>query len=216
MANHGGRHTEPPLFKISGSAPDQYCYLFVFIYLFIYLFRYFATNLEKRRSFLTAAMMKPSISEKFTSTSARASNMVALTTCVPSDILPYIHQFLEDNGFSKTAKYLRKEWKLAVPVAPVNPTLIDIFNNFFNTTEESTNPLQQVNDDETKNTVEREKTKKKSKRKRQVSESLGYEELNTKKQKPDTDEIDDEEKENDKAEELVPEGKKNKGSYLLF
>ena len=148
--------------------------------------------------------------------SARASNMVALTTCVPSDILPYIHQFLEDNGFSKTAKYLRKESKLAVPVAPVNPTLIDIFNNFFNTTEESTNPLQQVNDDETKNTVEREKTKKKSKRKRQVSESLGYEELNTKKQKPDTDEIDDEEKENDKAEELVPEGKKNKGSYLLF
>ena len=142
--------------------------------------------------------------------------MVALTTCVPSDILPYIHQFLEDNGFSKTAKYLRKESKLAVPVAPVNPTLIDIFNNFFNTTEESTNPLQQVNDDETKNTVEREKTKKKSKRKRQVSESLGYEELNTKKQKPDTDEIDDEEKENDKAEELVPEGKKNKGSYLLF
>ena len=142
--------------------------------------------------------------------------MVALTTCVPSDILPYIHQFLEDNGFSKTAKYLRKESKLAVPVAPVNPTLIDIFNNFFNTTEESTNPLQQVNDDETKNTVEREKTNKKSKRKRQVSESLGYEELNTKKQKPDTDEIDDEEKENDKAEELVPEGKKNKGSYLLF
>ena len=142
--------------------------------------------------------------------------MVALTTCVPSDILPYIHQFLEDSGFSKTAKYLRKESKLAVPVAPVNPTLIDIFNNFFNTTEESTNPLQQVNDDETKNTVEREKTKKKSKRKRQVSESLGYEELNTKKQKPDTDEIDDEEKENDKAEELVPEGKKNKGSYLLF
>ena len=142
--------------------------------------------------------------------------MVALTTCVPSDILPYIHQFLEDNGFSKTAKYLRKESKLAVPVAPVNPTLIDIFNNFFNTTEESTNPLQQVNDDETKNTVEREKTKKKSKRKRQVSESLGYEELNTKKQKPDTDEIDDEEKENDKAEELVPEGKNNKGSYLLF
>ena len=142
--------------------------------------------------------------------------MVALTTCVPSDILPYIHQFLEDNGFSKTAKYLRKESKLAVPVAPVNPTLIDIFNNFFNTTEESTNPLQQVNDDETKNTVEREKTNKKSKRKRQVSESLGYEELNTKKQKPDTDEIDDEEKENGKAEELVPEGKKNKGSYLLF
>ena len=198
---------DPPLISI-------FIYLYLFIYLFIYLFRYFATNLEKRRSFLTAA--KPSISEKFTSTSARASNMVALTTCVPSDILPYIHQFLEDNGFSKTAKYLRKESKLAVPVAPVNPTLIDIFNNFFNTTEESTNPLQQVNDDETKNTVEREKTKKKSKRKRQVSESLGYEELNTKKQKPDTDEIDDEEKENDKAEELVPEGKKNKGSYLLF
>lgn len=148
--------------------------------------------------------------------SARASNMVALTTCVPSDILPYIHQFLEDNGFSKTAKYLRKESKLAVPVAPVNPTLIDIFNNFFNTTVESTNPLQQVNDDETKNTVEREKTKKKSKRKRQVSELLGYEELNTKKQKPDTNEIDDEEKENDKAEELVPEGKKNKGSYYLL
>lgn len=142
--------------------------------------------------------------------------MVALTTCVPSDILPYIHQFLEDNGFSKTAKYLRKESKLAVPVAPVNPTLIDIFNNFFNTTVESTNPLQQVNDDETKNTVEREKTKKKSKRKRQVSELLGYEELNTKKQKPDTNEIDDEEKENDKAEELVPEGKKNKGSYYLL
>ena len=142
--------------------------------------------------------------------------MVAVTTCVPSDILPYIHQFLEDNGFSKTAKYLRKESKLAVPVAPVNPTLIDIFNNFFNTTVESTNPLQQVNDDETKNTVEREKTKKKSKRKRQVSELLGYEELNTKKQKPDTNEIDDEEKENDKAEELVPEGKKNKGSYYLL
>ena len=149
--------------------------------------------------------------------SARASNMVALTTCVPSDILPYIHQFLEDNGFSKTAKYLRKESKLAVPVAPVNPTLIDIFNNFFNTTEESTNPLQQVNDDdETKNTVEREKTKKKSKRKRQVSELMGYEELNTKKQKPDTDEIDDEGKENDKAEELVPGGKKNKGRYYLL
>ena len=141
--------------------------------------------------------------------------MVALTTCVPSDILPYIHQFLEDNGFNKTAKYLRKESKLKVPVAPVNPTLIDIFNNFFHI--ESTNQLHDVRNDEIKNTVEKEKTKKKSKRKRKVSDSLGYEELNTKKQKPDTvDEIDQHDeanaKEND-AEEVVscPEKKKNKG-----
>ena len=146
--------------------------------------------------------------------SARALNMVAITTCVPSDILPYIHQFLEDNGFSKSAKYLRKESKLKVPVAPVSPTLIDIFNNFFHT--ESTSQLQHIRDDETKNTAEKEKTKKNSKRKRQVSESLGYEELNTKKQKPDTDEIDDEAKENDKAEELVPEKKKSKGIILKF
>ena len=141
--------------------------------------------------------------------------MVALTTCVPSDILPYIHQFLEDNGFNKTAKYLRKESKLKVPVAPVNPTLIDIFNNFFHI--EATNQLHDVRNDEIKNTVEKEKTKKKSKRKRKVSDSLGYEELNTKKQKPDTvDEIDQHDeanaKEND-AEEVVPcpEKKKNKG-----
>ena len=144
--------------------------------------------------------------------------MVALTTCVPSDILPYIHQFLEDNGFNKTAKYLRKESKLKVPVAPVNPTLIDIFNNFFHI--ESTNQLHDVRNDEIKNTVEKEeKTKKKSMRKRKVSDSLGYEELNTKKQKPDTmDEIDEHDneankKEND-AEEVVPcpPKKKNKGS----
>merc|ERR1712183_339159 len=95
--------------------------------------------------------------------------MVAVThTCVPSDLVPYVYHFLNDNGFKKAAKYLKKEGNLNNLTSPSGPGLLEVFNSFTSQSDSQKSVsvdqgeiVQQSNND----------TKKKSKKKRKLSTS---------------------------------------------
>merc|ERR1712228_280922 len=96
------------------------------------------------------------------------------STCVPSDIYPYIYHFLVDNGLTKTAKYFKKETG-AVLHKPDGLDIIEIFSkhvcleqqNVETKTSYNTVPL--VYDDACANKTE-EKVKKSKKKKRKLEE----------------------------------------------
>ncbi|XP_002161388.1 nucleolar and coiled-body phosphoprotein 1 [Hydra vulgaris] len=71
--------------------------------------------------------------------------MVA-ATCVPSDLYPYVHKFLLENGLHKTAKYFIKETNSEY-ACPSGLSLVDIFNKYFNETQNKRSS-KIINDDD--------------------------------------------------------------------
>lgn len=133
--------------------------------------------------------------------------IVTKKTCVPSDIYPYVYQFLISNEFTKAAKYFKKEVGSDI-VTPAGPNLIDIIDSYFQRTESNVEN-KEMDDNENENSKtnsNNDQKKKKKKRKAESSDDIN----DHKKAKLDKTEEDSEDVKDGKKEKSADKKSKTK------
>lgn len=99
--------------------------------------------------------------------------IVTKKTCVPSDVYPYVYQFLISNEFTKAAKYFKKEVGSDI-IIPAGPNLMEILDSYFQRTESNVEK-KEIDDNENENSkthVNNDLKKKKKKRKSESSDNV--------------------------------------------
>ena len=133
--------------------------------------------------------------------------MVSSTACVPSDLFSHVYHYLVSNGFTKSAKYFKKETSID-PVTPAGPDLVEIFNSYFQ--DKKTKEVTQEVEKEESPPEKTEKVEKKKKKKRKA-EDENEESKDAKKLKVESEEKKEEE---EKAPKKADK-KSKKGKYFL-
>jgi len=136
--------------------------------------------------------------------------MVSAAACVPSDLLPYVYHYLEKNGYSKSAKSLKKQTGTDLPT-PAGPDLVEIFDSFYQQQKDSSVVI--VEPEQEKETNEDVQKLKKKKKKRKAEDDIDVPEVKkSKKEKVKKEESSEEEEEkvNDKKLKKEKKAKKDK------
>jgi len=136
--------------------------------------------------------------------------MVSAAACVPSDLLPYVYHYLEKNGYSKSAKSLKKQTGTDLPT-PAGPDLVEIFDSFYQ--QQKDNSVVIVEPEPEKETDEDVQKLKKKKKKRKAEDNIDVPEVKKlKKEKVKKEESSDEEevKATDKKVKKEKKSKKDK------
>merc|ERR1712226_1110125 len=102
---------------------------------------------------------------------------LAADTCVPSELYPYIYQFLLENELTKTAKKFKKEIRIQ-PVKPTGSNLVEVFAKHIALEQTKSDEKSSSNGTELviETNVNTEVKPKKSKKKRKLEENINGDE----------------------------------------
>ncbi|XP_066921540.1 nucleolar and coiled-body phosphoprotein 1-like [Clytia hemisphaerica] len=131
--------------------------------------------------------------------------MVTSTACVPSDLFSHVYHYLVSNGFTKSAKYFKKETSID-PVHPAGPDLVEIFHCYFQ------NQKTKEVVEESQSAEEKTQKVEKKKKKKRKAEDENKEIKDAKKLKVESEEQkqEEEKQEEEKVKKADKKSKKEK------